>query len=110
MIIGSQNLYLPAGVMDVSYRFEESETEPTNMLGAALDPDSALNTSIKTKLTEAPAIKHRLKLRPCIDILTLSISSLYSGNDCEKLAWLYKYIMSQHDKTVLKSRVLSTRY
>ena len=60
--------------MDVSYLFEESETEPTNMLGAAPDPARALNVSIRTKLTEAPAIKHRLRLRPSIDVLTLSLS------------------------------------
>ena len=69
--------------MDVSYWFEESETEPTNMLGAALEPARALNASIKTKLTEAPAIKQRLKLRPgIIVILTLCLSFLFSVNAC----------------------------
>ena len=58
--------------MDVSYSFEESETEPTNMPSSALAPATALNASIKTKLTEAPAIKHRLKIRPCIATLCLS--------------------------------------
>ena len=45
---------------------EESDTEPTKILGAALAPDRALNSSINIRLTEAPTIKHRLVRWLCI--------------------------------------------
>ena len=53
--------YLPEGVMEVSYLCEASDTDPTKILGAALAPDRALNTSIKNRLTEAPIVRHKLR-------------------------------------------------
>ena len=97
--IFSELKYLPAGVIDVSYLFEESETEPTNMPESEPPaPATALNASIKTKLTEAPTIKHRLKIRPCILTRCSALCRFYSNDDSWKLACLYKHIMSQHDK------------
>ena len=53
-------------MIEVSYKCEVSETEPTKILGAAPDPERPLNASIKTRLTEAPTIKLKLKVWLCI--------------------------------------------
>ena len=47
--------------MEVSYLCEASDTDPTNILGAAPAPERPLNNSINIRLTEAPIVRQRLR-------------------------------------------------